>query len=274
MEGHQGPPLNPTQEVNRMSSITVKDSDTPVTATAAFKDAEGNATTPDDIPVWATNDATVCDIASTGVDGLSALLRYGIPGSVTVTCSTHDADSTVIVLQGSVIVTAGEAVSGEIDFPLPDPATLPAPADPDAPSTSATATPADPSSPAAPAGPVGDVTAPGGSDVGATSTVVDTSATGPSTPAGAPANLDGPVVPPAVPAGADGGLTAQTPAPETTSTDATTTTWDPSDTGAASDAAANAGTDAGIAASTTSTESTTTTPAPVSSGAGSAVPTS
>lgn len=172
------------------NSITVRDSDTPTNPgpSLVFKDKSGTVTTPDDIPVWASNDPTVCDIASVSADGITATLKYGIPGSVTLTGTSKDKDGTVLVCTGSVIVLAGEAATSDMEFPDPPAATIPAAPAPGAPSTSDSATPG--ASPASPPAPVGDVTAPGGSDTGATTVSTDTAAGSPSSPASSPASPD------------------------------------------------------------------------------------
>lgn len=120
-----------------VSAITVKDSDAPAAFNAVFVDALGNVVAPDDIPVWASNDPTVCDIASTSADGESGLLKYGVPGSVTIVGTSHDTDGTVITATGTVIVTAGEAAAGFMNFTVPtDAPPVVAPTDPTLPSTS------------------------------------------------------------------------------------------------------------------------------------------
>lgn len=125
-----------------INAITVKDSDAPADFNPVFFDAEGNVVAPDDIPVYASNDATVCDIGVVAADGLSGTLKYGIPGSVTITATSHDNDGTVVVATGTVTVTVGEAVTGQINFSVPTEAPpVVAPSDPTAPSTSDGATP-------------------------------------------------------------------------------------------------------------------------------------
>lgn len=121
------------------NAITVKDSDATATAYVGdFTDAAGNVTTPDDIPQWQSNDPTVVSISSVSVDGLSAQLVYGQPGSVTLTVTSTDTDGVKLTATGTVIVEAGEATAvGPIGFDIPAPvAVVPAAGDPDAPSVS------------------------------------------------------------------------------------------------------------------------------------------
>jgi hypothetical protein len=127
-------------EVTPMSSTyTGTDSDATFTANVTFKDAAGAEVEPDDIPVWTTNNANVADIASTSPDGTSATIAPRGPGSCTIVATSTDKDGTVLRSEGSVILTAGEAVVSEIDFPSATPPASVTPSDPNTPSTSATA---------------------------------------------------------------------------------------------------------------------------------------
>lgn len=108
-----------------MGQITVHDDQAPFTATIVLLDKAGQPTTPDDVPVWASSADNVATVTP-AADGMSAQITVvGGLGSAQVVASTTDTDGTKLVLTGDVIVTAGEAVSGEIDFTLPAPVTTP-----------------------------------------------------------------------------------------------------------------------------------------------------
>jgi hypothetical protein len=94
-------------------AFSMKDSDPPASATVEFKDAEGNATTPDDVPVWASSDETVVKVTAAD-DGLSASVAAGVPGTGTVSVQSTDADGTVLNGSADVEVTPGEAASVDI----------------------------------------------------------------------------------------------------------------------------------------------------------------
>lgn len=103
-----------------MGEITVRDDETTLHAAITLLDSEGQPTTADDVPTWEVGDDSVLTVHPSD-DGLSATFDVGGPGasSVTVTTNeTHDGtgDPTPIVLTGLVTVTAGDTISGSVDF--------------------------------------------------------------------------------------------------------------------------------------------------------------
>jgi hypothetical protein len=98
-----------------MGAITVKDSDAPFSAAVTFVDAKGDATTPDDVPTWSTDNASAVGIVA-AADGLSAEITPGSPGAAVVTVSTTDTDGNVVLSEGTVTVQPGEAVIGDVEF--------------------------------------------------------------------------------------------------------------------------------------------------------------
>lgn len=120
------------------STYTGTDADAPFTATATFKDAAGNDVAPDDVPVWATSDPTIASVVASA-DGTSAVFTVaGRAGSCTATCTSVNKAGITLVLQGAIIINAGDAVQGEIDFPTTATTPVVDPSDPTQPSTSAT----------------------------------------------------------------------------------------------------------------------------------------
>jgi len=161
------------------------DSDAPIQATITLKDAAGNVVAPDDIPVWASSDPTIASVSSTTSDGTGATIAFaGRAGSCTITATSVNKSGDKIVCTGSVVINAGDATQGEIDFPTAAvPATV-APSDPTQPSTSATP-PADTTGSTTPApssdtgSSAGTTAAPATSDPSSTTTADQSSATAP-----------------------------------------------------------------------------------------------
>jgi hypothetical protein len=109
-----------TEREAHMGEITVDASEAHLSATVTFQDAEGNPTTPDETPVWEVGDESVLACTPTD-DGMGATFVVGAPGvsSVSVsTVETHggEGDPTPILLTGLVTVTAGDTVTGSVDF--------------------------------------------------------------------------------------------------------------------------------------------------------------
>lgn len=132
----------PTEPTAPNSTYTGTDSDVPFTATATFEDAAGYTVPPDDVPVWATSDPTIATVEASA-DGTSATFTVvGRAGSCTATCSSVNKSGTKIVLQGAIIIAAGDATQGALTLPTgPTAGTTPEVpvSDPTAPSTSETA---------------------------------------------------------------------------------------------------------------------------------------
>jgi hypothetical protein len=118
----------PGQEVQiEMGEIRIKDTDAPVTGTVTFTDIHGHPTAPDDVPEWSSSDESVATVTASD-DGLSGAVAPVGPGEAIIACDSTDTDGTEIHSVGTVIVEAGEAVTGEITFEAaapPEPAPEP-----------------------------------------------------------------------------------------------------------------------------------------------------
>lgn len=97
--------------------LSILDSDTtPRNVSAAFKDAAGQAAKLDDTPAWSSSDETVATVQASD-DGLSAVVTpLGVEGATLIKAETIDADGTAVDVTGTLTVTGGEAVSGELTF--------------------------------------------------------------------------------------------------------------------------------------------------------------
>lgn len=109
-----------TEKETHMGEIVVNADETTLSAVITLTDAEGNPTTPDDVPTWEVGDDTVLTVTP-AEDGMSATFEVGAPGvsSVTVTTNeTHggEGDPTPVVLSGLVTAVAGDTVAGSVDF--------------------------------------------------------------------------------------------------------------------------------------------------------------
>jgi hypothetical protein len=125
------PPLFEKEGVFSMGQITVKDSDGTFTAALALVDAKGSPTEPNDVPQWVVADETVATVA-VDADGKTATFTPGSPGAAEaattqVTVTSVDADGTAITAIGSITVTAGAAVLGDVTFAAPAPVPPPEP---------------------------------------------------------------------------------------------------------------------------------------------------
>ena len=127
------PPL-PTQ-----LPLNALDSDVPATLNVQFFDKENQPDTPENAVNWASNDPTIVSIGVVSVDGLSASLIYGLPGSATVTATTTNNDGTVAVAKIPVIIGAGEPAAGVITATVPSAAPAVPATNVAAPSTSSAA---------------------------------------------------------------------------------------------------------------------------------------
>lgn len=98
-----------------MADLTVKDTEPDPTATAQFLDADGNPTSPDDTPQWASSDTSVANVTA-NPDGLSAaVVKTGKTGATLITCtSTRSSDGTQVVLSATLTVAPSEETSGEL----------------------------------------------------------------------------------------------------------------------------------------------------------------
>lgn len=133
--------------------LTVLDTDPDPTASIAVVDADGNATTPDDVPQWASSDTSVANVTASA-DGLSATIaKTGKTGATSISVtSTRSSDGAV--LTGSDTLTVNPSEETAISLTLAAGAAAPAAVDAGgAASAAATdaAAPADPNAPAEPA---------------------------------------------------------------------------------------------------------------------------
>ena len=109
-----------TEKDVHMGEIVVVDSETTLRATISLTDSEGHATKSDDVPVWKVGDDSVLTVTPSQ-DGMSATFTVGAPGVSSVTVTTQEThggqgDPTPVVLSGVVTVTAGDTVTGSVDF--------------------------------------------------------------------------------------------------------------------------------------------------------------
>jgi hypothetical protein len=104
-----------------MASIEVPDNSPALNATVRFLDAEGYETPADDVPGWSTSDFTVADIAPSA-DGLTCTVEIGGPGVALITVTSVEANTgNTVVAQGTITVTPGDAVIGDVTFETPTP---------------------------------------------------------------------------------------------------------------------------------------------------------
>jgi hypothetical protein len=99
-----------------MADVTVKDDAGTLSASVTFLDDEGNPTTADDVPVWASSDETIATV-SAAADGLSAVVTVvGALGAAVISVDSTNAAGTDVHAQGTVTVVASDEVSGEVTF--------------------------------------------------------------------------------------------------------------------------------------------------------------
>lgn len=99
-----------------MGMISVEANAAPLNATVVFLDAEGNTTTPDDVPQWSSdNEASVSVEASE--DGMSGTCTpTGVAGAAVISVDTTNTDGSTVHSQGTITVLPGDAVSGDVQF--------------------------------------------------------------------------------------------------------------------------------------------------------------
>lgn len=98
-----------------MASITVPDNSADLAASVAFLDAEGFATTADDIPAWTSSDESVATL-TVAEDGLSAAVAIGAPGVTLIDVMTTNDDGSTAQAEGTITVQPGDAVIGDVSF--------------------------------------------------------------------------------------------------------------------------------------------------------------
>ena len=108
-----------------MASIEVPSDSAPLDATVSFLDAEGNATTADDVPQWTSDNEDAATVTASE-DGLSARVEVVNPGAAIISVHSVNDDGSTVDAQGTITVLAGDAVIGEVTFtpsaePLPEP---------------------------------------------------------------------------------------------------------------------------------------------------------
>lgn len=101
-----------------MASIEVTTESTELNASVSFLDAEGNATTADDVPAWSSDNEAAATVAASE-DGLSAVVSIGSPGAAIISVTSTNTDGTTASAQGTITVLAGDASVGEVVFEEP-----------------------------------------------------------------------------------------------------------------------------------------------------------
>ena len=104
-----------------MGEITVKDTETQLTARVTALDSEGHETTFDDTPTWSSSDESVASVHAVE-DGYTATFDIGGPGSAVITVTgieNSSGEPVEIVSTGLINVMAGDAVVGSVEFELP-----------------------------------------------------------------------------------------------------------------------------------------------------------
>lgn len=97
-------------------AFTMKDTDPAATASVTFTDAGGNATTPDDVPQWASSDTAILTVTA-AADGLSAsVAAVGPTGNANVSVTSTDTNGTVLTGSEAVTVVGGEAVAASVNI--------------------------------------------------------------------------------------------------------------------------------------------------------------
>lgn len=116
-----------------MASVEVKDDVAPGTGSVRFLDSEGYETAADDVPTWTSSDEAVATVTPSE-DGLSAEVAIGGPGVALIEVTSVESNTGAEVkAQGTITVTPGDAVLGEVSFdfaapaPTPEPTPEPAP---------------------------------------------------------------------------------------------------------------------------------------------------
>lgn len=100
-----------------VSAISVPDSSGPLTATASYADAAGHATSPESPPSWSSSDSTVATVDSSGdPSGVTAQVTIVGVGEADISATTTNDDGSVVTALGTVTVTAGAPVSGDVSF--------------------------------------------------------------------------------------------------------------------------------------------------------------
>jgi hypothetical protein len=113
-----------------LADLTLKDTDPDPNGSVGFVDADNNATSAADVPVWVSSDPTIATV-SASADGLSATIaKTGTLGATVIGVDAHNNDGTDIHSQATLTVVASEAVSGDVTL---TPGAAPAPAAPVAP---------------------------------------------------------------------------------------------------------------------------------------------
>lgn len=98
-----------------MGEITVPDTNQALTANVTFMDADGNQTTPDDVPQWTSSDESVASVSADEA-GTSATVQVAGVGATVIEVRTTDDDGDEHVFQGTVTVQPGDVEVGEITF--------------------------------------------------------------------------------------------------------------------------------------------------------------
>ena len=97
-----------------MADITVQDTAT-LSGSIQFLDAEGQATEPDDVPVWTSSDETVA-VLTVSDDGLTVSVEVGGIGASLVEVTSTTTDGDVITGRATITSEPGEPATAEISF--------------------------------------------------------------------------------------------------------------------------------------------------------------
>ena len=110
-----------------MASIEIKDDVTQLSGSVKFLDAHGHETPADDVPAWSSSDESVATVAASE-DGMSATVSILAPGVTLIeVSSTEESTGAEVKAQGTITVSPGDAVIGEVSFAVPEPAPEPEP---------------------------------------------------------------------------------------------------------------------------------------------------
>lgn len=109
------PPIFRNEGETNMGMISVQDTAADLTATVVFLDAEGNETTPDDVPQWSSDNEDAATVQASD-DGMSATFTIGAPGAAVISVDSTNTDGTSVHSQGTITVLPGDAVSGDVQF--------------------------------------------------------------------------------------------------------------------------------------------------------------
>jgi hypothetical protein len=99
----------------KLASTEISDEVRELTASVKFLDEHGHETTADDVPQWSSSDEDVASVTA-AEDGLSADVLIAGPGVALISVSSTNDDGSIAQAQGTLTVTPGDAVIGDVTF--------------------------------------------------------------------------------------------------------------------------------------------------------------